>query len=168
MNSRTKQMFVLLLVLGLALVLSAACGGGGATETPADAPAATEPAMEEQEGEMPAMDHTDEPAATEAPAAEEPTAESAAPSESPQVLLEGFQFSPATLTVSAGTTVTWTNNEGVQHTVTADDDSFGSDTLPEGGTIEFTFDTPGTYAYHCRFHGGVEGEGMSGVITVTE
>ena len=64
--------------------------------------------------------------------------------------------------------MTWTNNEGVQHTVTADDDSFGSDALPEGGTFEFTFDTPGTYAYHCRFHGGAEGEGMSGVIVVTE
>ena len=168
MNSRTKQMFVLLLVLGLALVLSAACGGGGATEAPADAPAATEPAMEEHEGDMPGMNDTAEPMATDVPPVEEPTTEPAAPSESPQVSLEGFQFSPATLTVSAGTTVTWTNNEGVQHTVTADDDSFGSDALPEGGTFEFTFDTPGTYAYHCRFHGGVEGEGMSGVIVVTE
>ena len=110
--------------------------------------------MEEHEGDMPGMDDTAEPAATDAPAVDEPTGEPAAPSQSPQVSLEGFQFSPATLTVSAGTTVTWTNNEGVQHTVTADDDSFGSDALPEGGTFEFTFDTPGTYAYHCRFHGG--------------
>ena len=167
MNNRTKQMFVLLLVLGLALASLAACGGG-ATETPAGEPAATEPAMEEHEGDMPGMDDTAEPAATDAPAVDEPTGEPAAPSLSPQVSLEGFQFSPATLTVSAGTTVTWTNNEGVQHTVTADDDSFGSDALPEGGTFEFTFDTPGTYAYHCRFHGGAEGEGMSGVIVVTE
>jgi plastocyanin len=53
------------------------------------------------------------------------------------------------------------------HTVTADDGSFASDTLSNGGVFEFTFNNPGTFAYYCEFHGGPGGEGMSAVITVT-
>ena len=63
-----------------------------------------------------------------------------------------FAFNPATLTVAAGTTVTWTNTGSVSHTVTADDGSFDSGTLPSGGTFQHRFATPGTYAYHCNIH----------------
>ncbi len=104
----------------------------------------------------------------------EPTAEPTSTAEPPpedaraQVSIAGFQFSPGTLSIRAGTTVVWTNNEGARHTVTSDDGSFASDVLNEGDVFSFTFDTPGSYAYYCRFHGGTGGQGMSGVVTVTE
>jgi plastocyanin len=68
------------------------------------------------------------------------------------VSIDDFAFSPAALTVTAGTTVTWTNNQGVTHTVTADDGSWDSGDLATGETFTHTFDTAGTFAYHCAIH----------------
>ncbi|MFM9105252.1 MAG: ScyD/ScyE family protein, partial [Chloroflexota bacterium] len=61
-------------------------------------------------------------------------------------------FSPQTLTVVAGTTVVWTNNDDDPHTVTTDDGSVASGPIAKGATFSHTFDTPGTWAYHCEFH----------------
>jgi plastocyanin len=69
-----------------------------------------------------------------------------------QTAIDNFSFMPATVTVSAGTTVTWTNHDGVQHTVTAADKSFDSGAIDAGGTFSHQFTTPGTYAYHCSIH----------------
>jgi amicyanin len=68
-----------------------------------------------------------------------------------------FAFSPTTLTIKVGTTVTWKNVTAVAHTVTSDDGkSFDSGTnnpiAAQNGTYSFTFTKPGTYAYHCSFH----------------
>jgi plastocyanin len=68
------------------------------------------------------------------------------------VIIEGFAFSPATLTVAAGTTVTWTNRDSAPHTATADDSSFDSPALAAGATFSQVFATPGTFAYHCAIH----------------
>ena len=54
--------------------------------------------------------------------------------------------------MTAGTTVTWTNSDSTQHTVTADDGSFDSGVLAQGQTFSHTFDTAGTIAYHCTIH----------------
>lgn len=89
-----------------------------------------------------------------------------------------YSFSPATLSVKAGTMVTWTNGGSVSNTATsdaADSLSFDSGTLggstPDpyggrspGGSFSMTFAKPGTYPYHCSFHGA---QGMTGTITVT-
>jgi plastocyanin len=71
------------------------------------------------------------------------------------VSISGMSFSPSAYTVKAGTTVTWTNNDGVPHTVTADDNSFDSGSLAAGEKWTYTFSTAGTYAYHCNFHSGM-------------
>ena len=68
-----------------------------------------------------------------------------------------FAFSPATLTIKAGTTVTWKNTTAVAHTVTSDDGkSFDSGMAnpiaAQSGTFSFTFTSPGTFAYHCAIH----------------
>src|SRR6516164_493079 len=68
-----------------------------------------------------------------------------------------FAFSPATLTIKTGTTVTGKNTTAVAHTVTSDDGkSFDSGTsnpiTAQTGTFSFTFTTAGTYAYHCEIH----------------
>ena len=73
-----------------------------------------------------------------------------------------FAFEPATLTVPAGTTVTWTNNGARPHTVTADDGSFDSGRLDPGEQFSHVFDQPGTFTYRCGYH-----EEMQGTIVVT-
>src|SRR5829696_1777671 len=79
------------------------------------------------------------------------------------VTIVDFAFQPASLEVPAGTTVTWTNSGAAPHTVTADDGAFDSDRLAPGATFSQTFDTAGTFTYHCEIH-----PQMTGTIVVTE
>ncbi|GAC1325452.1 MAG: hypothetical protein NVSMB2_24040 [Chloroflexota bacterium] len=83
-----------------------------------------------------------------------------------QVDIRNYAFVPVTVTVAAGTRVTWAN-EPVIHTVTADDQSWDSGFLDPGASFSHVFDTPGTYGYYCIPH-GAPGTGMSGTIIVTE
>ncbi|HKP84627.1 MAG TPA: cupredoxin domain-containing protein [Blastocatellia bacterium] len=94
------------------------------------------------------------------------TAASRAGAEKAVVKISSFKYEPKTLTVPVGTTVQWVN-EGGRHTVEADDGSFKSDTLQTGGTFEHTFDKPGSYPYHCTFHGEAGGKDMAGKVVVT-
>ena len=71
--------------------------------------------------------------------------------------ISGFAFSPATVTVSVGDMVTWTNNDGVTHTATADGGQFDTGNISGGGSDSTTFDTAGTFAYHCRIHSAMTG-----------
>jgi plastocyanin len=74
-----------------------------------------------------------------------------------------YSFSPDKLTVTKGTKVTWTNKSDAPHTVTSDDNTFtSSGTLKESDTFEMTFNTAGTFKYHCTFHSN-----MTATITVT-
>lgn len=76
-------------------------------------------------------------------------------------------FTPNKITVPLGATVVWTHKGQRPHTVTADDGSFDSGQLQNGGTFQQTFEKAGTFPYFCQFHGGKGGEGMSGAIIVT-
>ena len=81
----------------------------------------------------------------------------------------GSQFSPVTLTVAAGTTVTWENGDGIGHTVTSATGSADTyDMALSSGTVSHQFATAGTYNYYCKFHGinGTPPTGMHGTITV--
>ena len=75
---------------------------------------------------------------------------------------------PSALTVMAGTTVSWSNDDAVAHTVTSGnlddgtDDIFDSDLFIQGTAFEFTFEEPGTFDYFCVLHPWV-----SGTVTVT-
>lgn len=73
------------------------------------------------------------------------------------VSIASFSFQPATITVSVGTMVTWTNNDGANHTVTADDGPFRSESLGSGATFSQAFATVGTIAYHCAIHSAMKG-----------
>jgi plastocyanin len=70
------------------------------------------------------------------------------------VEIMNYKFSPATLTISAGTKVTWTNMDTAPHTVTVDSGpvKFSSPTLQKGDSFTYTFTTPGTYTYYCAVH----------------
>ena len=75
----------------------------------------------------------------------------------------GMTFSPATITVAAGTTVTWQNTDSAPHTATSDDGKFDTGRLTAGATGRVTFDTPGTYPYNCIYHAAM---GMRGTVIV--
>jgi plastocyanin len=74
------------------------------------------------------------------------------------VSIANMAFSPSSLTVSSNVKVTWTNNDGVAHTVTADDNSFNSGNIAPGATFSHTFSGIGTYSYHCNIHTAMKGK----------
>jgi plastocyanin len=75
-----------------------------------------------------------------------------------QVVMQGIKFDPASVTVSAGDTVTWTNEDSVGHDVTGDGFKSGDPGgLQNGDTFEHTFDKAGTFDYVCTVHPGMEG-----------
>ncbi len=78
-----------------------------------------------------------------------------------EVTMAGRAFSPATLTVDAGTTIRFRNNDGREHTASANDRSFDSGIMPVGATFTKVFGTPGTYRYVCLIH-----PDMTGTIAV--
>ena len=133
---RTSTLVLLILALAMVLAVAlfaAACGGSSGTSTTAG-PATTGGAST--------------------------TATSAAASGA-QVVLKGFAFTPASVTIKAGESVTWTNQDGTTHTVTADKGEFDSGSLGADGTFTFKFDKAGTYPYHCSVH-----PNMTGTIVV--
>jgi plastocyanin len=71
-----------------------------------------------------------------------------------EVKIDNFSFSPATLTVPAGTTVRWTNRDDIPHTVVSTDDpkAFKSKVLDTDEKFSFTFSKAGTYPYFCSVH----------------
>lgn len=76
-------------------------------------------------------------------------------------ITRSFSFDPAELTVSVGTTVTWTNTDSTEHTVTSGTPGTRSGvfdgTVAAGGTFSFRFTTAGTFTYFCRFHPTMRG-----------
>lgn len=80
------------------------------------------------------------------------------------VTISDFAFSPASITVKKGTTVTWTNQDSVAHTVTSDSGNMlDSPLFSEGETFSFTFNQTGTFTYHCTPH-----PQMKGTVVVTQ
>ena len=120
----------------MAIALLAGCGGdddGGddaAPTTEADDATTTEP---------------DDPSTTGSGGGTEPAGDGA-------VTIQGFAFDPEDVTVAAGTTVTWTNEDSATHTATGDEDEFDTESIGNGESGEFTFEEPGTFAYHCDIH----------------
>lgn len=74
-----------------------------------------------------------------------------------EVIIQGMAFNPSAITVSAGTTITWTNKDGVAHTVTSDTGLFDSGSLGSNETYSRTFSTAGTFPYHCTIHPFMKG-----------
>ena len=78
-----------------------------------------------------------------------------------EVFMTGSMFTPASITVNKGTTITWTNQESLTHTVTSNTSVFNSGDMGNGKTFSFTFSTAGSFPYHCIYHSG-----MTGTVTV--
>jgi plastocyanin len=114
---------------------------GGPTPPPATVPPTTQP-----------------PVPTPPPAVNPPAPGAAAAPGAPagptnvSVGIANNLFSPATVTVNAGSTVTWSNSDTVTHTATADDGSFSSGLVKKATSWAHTFATPGTFTYFCEIH----------------
>jgi plastocyanin len=78
-----------------------------------------------------------------------------------EVKIDNFTFSPARITVSAGTTVTWDNGDDIPHTVTSSTKLFKSKVLDTADKFSFTFTTAGVFEYFCSLH-----PHMTGTIVV--
>jgi plastocyanin len=77
--------------------------------------------------------------------------------------IENFTFAPQRLTVKAGATVTWTNEDDIPHTVASTTKAFKSKVLDTDDKFSFTFTTAGVYEYFCSLH-----PHMTGTIVVEE
>jgi len=105
-----------------------------------------------------AGNNTQQPATpTETPAAPQAAGEG----KLVDVSISNFAFNPASVTVSTGDTVRWTNRDSATHTVKGS--SFESGSLAQGDTYEFKFTKAGTYDYTCSIH-----PSMKGTVTVVE
>jgi plastocyanin len=78
-----------------------------------------------------------------------------------EVKIDNFTFTPQRLTVKAGTTVTWVNEDDSPHTVASSTKAFKSKALDTDDKFSFTFTTPGAYEYFCSLH-----PHMTGTIVV--
>lgn len=112
------------------------------TPTTEPAPAVTEEKTATQEKEV--VTKEEPPPTQEAASQQEPT--------STKVAISGFAFAPATITIAVGTTVTWTNNDSVAHTVSHRNNLFDSGSLSKGSTFSYTFNQGGTFEYYCKIH----------------
>jgi plastocyanin len=72
-----------------------------------------------------------------------------------EVSITNFAFMPESTTVKKDATVTWTNEDSAAHTVVSS--VFDSPSLGKGQTFSHTFDTAGTYSYHCSIHPSMQG-----------
>ncbi len=136
----------------LAAVALSACG---ADPDPADTPDTDE-----------AVDDTDTSEDTDA--TEDAAENGDAPGDEPAVAARNIAFEPAEIEVEVGTTVVFTNEDVVRHTVTSGhpgepDGTFDEPIDDEGDTAMITFDEPGTFDYYCDLH-----RSMVGTVTVTE
>jgi len=144
-----KARLVLFMLLASVLVISFAtlsCGGGSKkSESPTPRPsAATNTPMVMPTGTPAALTPTQTPSTPQAQQA--------------SVQIKDFEFTPSKVTIKVGGTVTWTNEGASAHTVTADDGSFDSGQLQKGKTFSRTFDSAGTFSYHCSIHSSMKAQ----------
>jgi plastocyanin len=119
-------------VVPVILMFAAACGGGYSSPSPSPSPT---------------------PATTPAPGGASAAVSIPVGAES----LGNRAYSPDSLDVTVGTTVTWTNTDSVSHTSTSNASGWNSGTLGPGRTFSFVFQNAGTFQYHCSIHPGMVG-----------
>ena len=142
------------------ILLTTACSSHASNTTPTSPSITFESGMTSgvSDQAMPGMSGIPSP-----PASASATADSPAPQGGTAVAITDFKFSPATLTVPVGTTVTWTNQDEEPHTIAAKDGSFHSPGIDTHGSYSFTFTSPGSYDYICSIH-----PFMTGTVVVTK
>jgi plastocyanin len=114
------------------------------------------------EGQAPNQNTADVQNSTSVPTQAPAQTAAPAPNSTTTVNIHDLTFDPATLNVAPGTTVTWTNNDTVAHTVTADDGLFDSGVLEPGQSYSTWLGGSGIVTYHCEIHPDMKGSVVVG------
>lgn len=148
-----KREFLLVIATSLLSLFLAACGQNGA-----DSSASTE--TQSPPAPTVSRNSNTDMSKMEMPAKPSPAAGKEMPTSSTanQVIVENFSFQPGTLTVKAGTTVTWVNHDDEPHTVNENNKTFKSGTLDTDAKFSYKFTSPGTYSYFCSLHPRMTGQ----------
>ncbi|HVN65576.1 MAG TPA: cupredoxin domain-containing protein [Methanomicrobiales archaeon] len=165
-SSVLRSGWPLLLAAILVFVLLAGCTGAPSGPAPVTTPATpavtqatTNPVATTTVTTTPVPQTTTAPATTMTTVPPTTVTTPAAPV---TVTIQDFIFHPASVTVPAGTTVTWMNKDTATHSIVSDAGKFSSSNLLTGQSFSFTFTAPGSYPYHCGVH-----TAMHGAIVVT-
>jgi plastocyanin len=86
-----------------------------------------------------------------------PSTSAKAPTGKNAVTIQNFAFSPATITIKKGQSITWTNEDSAGHSATADDNSWDTTVLSQGQSKTLAFSKAGTFTYHCSVHPDMHG-----------
>ena len=147
MSRRTQRPMVALAMAAQAVMLVlVACSSPNSTQSQPN------PTFSADVSGTPGMSSMPEMSAMSSPAPSVESTNAPAPVGPNAVAIDGFAFVPDTLTVKAGTAVTWTNKDEDPHTIVADGGAFRSQALGSGGTFTFTFPAAGTVDYVCSIH----------------
>ena len=157
MHNSSKRNMSHIVMIGLLSLFLISCTQGGGTEygqgsnaeSQASAPPSASPNANMD------MSNMNKPAKPTSPA---PKSMPAAAAAANQVVIENFSFAPATLTVKAGTKVTWINRDDVPHTVNENDKRFKSGPMDTDDQFSYTFSAPGTFSYFCALHPKMTGQ----------
>jgi plastocyanin len=124
------------LIAGLVLLAATACGGGDTGGNSSQAPGGATP-----------------PNLASLPVSGDAAADSCSSGDtgSEHVQFGGGRLTPESITVPVGTTVTWVNDQSIPHQIVFDA-SPECELTPPNSATSITFNTPGTFTYHCRFH----------------
>jgi plastocyanin len=168
------------LAMGMGIAAGASVKPGSTTPrstTATTAPAPSATTMPATTSPVTVTPTTTAAPSTSAPALADPFQPQPRSAATAHVSIVDFGYSPATITVTAGTTVTWTNTGGAIHSVTSDSGAFDSSpTCPAtcinpGASYSHVFATAGTFAYHCRVHSNMHGtvivQAAAGTTTTT-
>ena len=153
MINHFKRKLLLITTMSVLSLFLTACGQSGAdssgiseTESTAAPNASPNSSTEMSKMQMPAKP---------SPAVGKDQSTSSSPN---QVVVENFSFQPGTMTVKAGTSVTWVNHDDIPHTVNENDKRFKSGTLDTDGKFSYKFTSSGTYSYFCSLHPRMTGQ----------
>ena len=152
MHNSLKRNMSHIVMIGLLSLFLTSCTQSSGTEYQESRPSA--PATASPNANM-GMSNMNMPANQTSPASKNMQAAAAAAN---QVVIENFSFVPATLTVKAGTKVTWINRDDVPHTVNENDKRFKSGPLDTDDQFSYTFSDPGTFNYFCSLHPKMTGQ----------
>lgn len=181
-----KKLFALTLTAALSPLLLSGCFEDSSMTTPPPTPPVTPPTTMTTTVDPatmtppPATPETPSPAPvtppTTPPPAKNPPAPTPAPKPQPAptpvpppapapahkfISIANFAFAPASISVNAGDTVTWTNKDSMGHSVVADGGGFQSSVLNQDQSFSHVFSSAGTFSYHCGLH-----PSMKGTVTV--
>jgi plastocyanin len=155
MLNRIKREVLLLGTIGLLSLSLVGCSqSNGAESGGARANSGSEPSTQSAPGPKSDRSKMEMPRKPAAVASKE----MAPKANANQIVIENFTFQPATLTVKAGTKVTWVNRDDVPHTATDIDKRFNSSVLDTDDQFSYTFSQAGTYNYYCALHPKMTGQ----------